>query len=447
MRKRKPIFKTFLILPLLFVLVTAGSQERYEFSLQQAVDYAMKNSLQVKNALLDVLIQEQTNREVTGSAYPQVSASGSVTYYGKLPVSLVPADYFGGPPGTFQKFAFGLVWNSTGGISLSQILFDGQVFTGLQARRTLIDFQQKNVEISEEDIKANVYKVYYQLVVGKSQLDLLDANISRVEKLQHDTKLMFENGFAERLDVDRLFVQLTNLQTERTNAEVMLSNGYLGLKTLMGMPIKDELVLTDTLTDEQVKEGVLEAGQFDYSQRKDYQLMDLGIKLGEYDVQRYKMSKIPTLSLNGYYNKNAQRPRFNFFKGGEWFDVSAITLNLNIPIFNGFSTNARIARARLSLQQSRNQMEALKINIDNQMQSAANNFSAAISRLDFQKENIQLAERVYNQTKKKFEAGVGSQIDINNAQTDLKTAETNYINALYNAVIAKVDYLKATGKL
>jgi outer membrane protein len=423
-------------------------KKKHAFTLQQAVDYATKNNVQVKNALINVQVQQQTNREVTGSAYPQLSASGSITYNAKLPVSLVPAEFFGGQPGTFEKLAFGVKWNATGGVSVSQLLFDGQVFTGLQARKTLIDFQQKNVEVTEESIKVNIYKIYYQLVVSKTQTDLLNANIERLAKLQHDTKVMYDNGFAEKLDLTKLEVQMANLVTEKTNILNQVNNGYLGLKVLMGMPVQDELVLTDSLTDDQVKEGALDAAQFNYTMRKDFQYADLGVKLNEYDIQRYKLSKIPTLSLNGYYNKNAQRNTFDFFKsGGDWFDISAFTLNLNIPIFNGFATNARIAKAKLAMQQSVNQRDALKLTIDNEVQTAINNFNYAITNLDYQKKNIALAETVYEQTKKKFEIGTGSQTEINTAQTDLKSAQTNYINALYTAIIAKTDFLKATGKL
>jgi outer membrane protein len=421
---------------------------RHDFSVQQAIDYANKNNVQVRNALLEVKVQEQTNREYTGMAYPQVHGSGSLTYNANLPVSLIPAEFLGGTPGTYEKFAFGVKWNATAGVSLSQIIFDGQVFTGLQARNTLLEFQLKNVEVTEEMIKANIYKVYYQLVVSKTQIELLNANIARLEKLQHDTKVMYDNGFAERLDIDKLAVQLANLQTEKTNALNQISNGYLGLKTLLGMPVQDELVLTDTLSDDMVKGGILEAAGFDYSQRKEFQYANLGLRLKEYDMKRYKQSKIPTLTLNGYYNKNAQRNKFNFFKsGGDWFDISAFTLNLNIPIFTGFAANARIARAKLAMQQTQNEIEALKLNIDNEIQTAGNNFSSAISSLDYQQKNMALAEKVYEQTKKKFEVGTGSQIEITNAQTDLKGAQTNYITALYNAIIARIDFLKATGKL
>lgn len=420
---------------------------KHEFSIQQAIEYANKNNVQVKNALLDVSKQVETNREVTSAALPQISATGSAVYNAKLPISLVPAEFFGGPAGTFQKFPFGVKYNVTGGVQLNQLLFDGQVFVGLQARETVLQFQRKNVEVTEEMIKTNIHKIYYQLVVSKQQIELLDANIDRFEKLLKDTRIIHENGFAEKLDVDKVSVALTNLQTEKIKALNQVENGYLGLKLLLGMPVQDELVLTDTLSYEQVRDGVLEAGGFQYNDRKEYQYAELGIKLNEYNIRRYKLSRLPTLSLNGYYNKNAQRNKFDFFGKGDWFDVSAVTLNLNIPIFTGFSTKAKIQKAKIEWEQSINQREYLKNSIDNDIEVAKNNFRSAIATLDFQKKNMELAESVFMQTRKKYESGTGSQTEINTAQTDLKTAQTNYINSLYDAIIAKTDFLKATGKL
>ncbi len=421
---------------------------RHEFSLQQAVDYATKNNVQVKNALLDIQKQAETNREVTSAALPQISGTGSYTYNAKLPVSLVPAEFFGGQPGTFEKIAFGLKHNATYGVQLNQILFDGQVFVGLQARESVLDFQRKNAEVTEEMIKVNIHKVYYQLVVSKQQVELLDANIDRFEKLLKDTRIIHENGFAERLDVDKVNVTLTNLQTEKIRALNQIDNGYVGLKVLMGMPIRDELVLTDTLSYDQVRDEVLSADGFQYSDRKEYQYADLGIKLNEYNVRRYKLSRIPTLTLNGYYNRNAQRNTFDIFKGNrDWFDISAVSLNLNIPLFTGFSTKAKIQKAKIELQQSINERENLKNVINNDIEVSKNNFRSSIASLDYQKKNMELAENVLSQTRKKYESGTGSQLEINTAQTELKTAQTNYINALYDAIIAKTDFLKATGKL
>jgi outer membrane protein TolC len=226
-----------------------------------------------------------------------------------------------------------------------------------------------------------------------------------------------------------------------------LSNGYYGLKVLMGMPVHDELVLTDRLTDEAIKDGMLEPAAYTYEDRKEYQYAQIGKTLNEYNVRRYQLSRIPTILLNGQYAKNAQRNEWNFLSRGQWFTISNVNLSLNIPIFNGFLTRSRIAQAQLDVKKIGNQLEALKLSIDNEVASSLNNYRSAVAAMDFQKKNMELAERVYQQTKKKYEIGTGSQMEINTAQTDLKSAQTYYITALYEAIIAKVDYLRSIGKL
>lgn len=441
---------------------------KHEFSVQQAVDYALKNNVNVKNALEDVLYQEQINREVTSNAYPKINASLGTTYNPNVATQVIPnfispstyqvlvdegvRDGNGNPiqmPGDFGFIAaqFGTKYSAVGAISLTQILFDGQVFVGLMARDATMRFARKKVEVTEEMIKANIHKVYYQLVVSKTQVELLDANIERLEKLLKDTRIIYENGFAEKLDVDKLNVQLTNLQTEKQKVLNSISNGYYGLKVLMGMPVRDELVLTDKLTDEQIKEGILENSIYKYEDRKEFQYAQIGKELNEYNIRRYKLSQIPTVLLNGQYAKNAQRNKWNFFGKGDWFTISNISLNINIPIFNGFYTKSKIQQTKIQLRQTENQIEALKLTIDNEVETAKNNFRSAIATMDFQKKNMELAEKVYQQTKKKYEVGTGSQTEINAAQVELKTAQTSYITALYDAIISKIDYMKATGKL
>jgi outer membrane protein len=342
---------------------------------------------------------------------------------------------------------FGTKWIANAGLDLSQILFDGQVFVGLQARATSMEWAKKSVEVTEELIKANVHKVYYQLVVGKTQIDLLDANIERLEKLQHDTKELYKNGFAEKLDVDKIEVQVANLQTEKKKAQAQILNGYYGLKLLMGMPMKDQLLLKDTLNDSQIKDGILEASSYNYTDRKEYQYAELGKKLNEFNIKRYKLSQIPTVSLSGSWSKNAQRNKFDFFGKGDWYTFSNIGLNISVPIFRGFYTRSKIDEARLTLQKTENEISNLKLSIDNEVETARVNFKTAVDAMDYQKQNMKLAVEVYEQTKKKYEAGLGSNTEITTAQTDLKTAQSNYITALYDAIVARIDYLKAIGKL
>jgi len=438
---------SLLVLGPLFFTNAVKAQKVNQFSVQQAIEYAKKNSVYVKNALLDILIQQQTNRDVTSIALPQINGTAGINDYLDIPTTLIPGKFFGDTTGAFFPAKFGTKWNANAGVTLSQIVFDGQVFIALKARNGTISLEQRIAELTEENIKANVYKVYYQLVAGKTQIELLDANISRLEKLKHDVQVMYDNGFTEKVDIDKLTVQIVNLQTEKLKASNMIKNGYSGLKLLMGMPIKDSLALTDTLDDSQIREGVLEASQFKYGDRKDYQISELTNKLNGLNVRRYKLSQIPTFALVGSYSKQAQRDKFDFFGKGDWFTTSYIGLQMKVPIFNGLSITAKIRQAKLELQKTQNQTEALKISIDGEIENAKTNFITAIASMDFQKKNMALAELVYNQTKKKYEIGTGDATAINAAQVDLKTAQTNYITALYDAIIAKVDFLKATGKL
>lgn len=429
-----------------FSLLHAQTNTKYSFTIQQCIEYAKKNNVQVKNALLNVQIQEQTNRGITAAALPTVSANTGVTDYLQIPTSLIPGQIFGQPAGTYIPVQFGTKYNANAGLQLQQLLFDGQVFVGLQARAASLEFQKKNVEVTEEAIKVNIYKIYYQLVVSKTQIELLDANIDRLNKMLHDANVMYKNGFAEKLDIDKISVQLSNLQTEKRKALNSIEIGYLGLKTLMGMPVKDELVLTDKISDDEIKTGLMDTG-YQYSARKEFQYLSVMKKLNEYNIKRYQLSYYPTLSLNGSFSKNAQRNTFDFFGTGDWFTTTYLGLNIAIPIFDGFYKDSKIKQSRLELKQTVNNIDNLKLSIDSDVEQARIKFRSAIETMDYQKKNMQLAESVYDQTKKKYEAGTGSNIEITAAQTDLITAQTNYISAMYDAIIAKVDYNKATGKL
>ena len=441
---------------------------KHAFTLKQAIDYARKNNVQVKNALLDIQRQQQVNREVTAMAYPHLNASISTVFNPGIATTVLPNFI---SPSTYQvlinegvrngsgtpiqmpadfgfiEAQFGTRYSANAAVSLNQILFDGQVFVGLLARKATIEFATQNAAVTEEMIVANVAKVYYQLVVSRTQVELIDSNLALLEKNLRDTRILYENGFREKLDVDKTEVQLSNLRTERNKVMNQVSNGYYGLKLLMGMPVADELILTDRLAESFVLDGALQAEAYKYEERKDYQYAQIGKRLNEYNLRRYKLSQIPTFSMSAVYAKNAQRSTWNFLGRGDWFTISNINLNLAVPIFNGFVTKSRIQQSRIDLRKTENQIDALKNSIDREVASAKNNFTSALERLNVQRRNQSLAEQVYQNTKKKYEIGTGSQIEINVAQTDLKAAQTNYITALYDAVISKIDYLQATGKL
>ena len=467
--KKNNISKTIL-LGAIFLLANGVvvAQTRNEFSAKQAVDYGLKNAVQVKNALIDIKIQQQTNREITAAAFPQINGSVSTTHYFNIAVQTLPNFI---SPSVYQVLQdqtvkdgngnpitqpangfgninaqFGVPWIASGGVEFSQLLFDGQVFVGLQARSAAMDLATKSAEVTAEQIKANIYKIYYQLVVGNSQLASLQANIDRFEKLLRDTKEIYKNGFAEKLDIDKIVVQLNNLTTEKQKVIQQLEAGNAGLKFLINMPQKEELVLADSLTEDELKSNILDES-YNYNDRKEIQLLTFASKLNGYNIKRYNLSRIPTIAAFGSYSKNAQRTSFNFFNKGDWFTTSFIGLRISVPIFDGFARRAKIESARLTLQKSNNSLDQSKQSMDNDVIQARSRFKNALLTADVQKQNIQLAEDVFNTTRKKYDQGLGSNQEIYNAQTELKVAQNNYFSALYDAITAKVDYLKAVGKL
>ncbi|MEN9977184.1 MAG: hypothetical protein RIR36_1344, partial [Bacteroidota bacterium] len=262
--------KKIILILTLFIVTAAQAQEQktvHAFSLADAVSYAQKNNVQVKNALLDIDAQIQTNREIASAALPTVNSSVGGTDFLTIPTSLLPGQIFGGAPGTFIPVQFGTKFNANYGLNFNQILFDGQVFIALQARATSLEWKRKNAALTEENIKANIYKIYYQLSASKTQLNILDANIERLQKLANDAAAMYKNGFAEKLDVDKVNVQLNNLQTEKLKANNSVTIGFMGLKMLMGMPVKDSLVLTDVINESNLSTDVLYENDFQYGIR------------------------------------------------------------------------------------------------------------------------------------------------------------------------------------
>lgn len=462
------IFKVVLIGTILICSfkTSVNAQKVYSFTVQQAVDFALNNSVQVKNALLDVKTQILTNREITAGAYPQINATANQGYNPNVAVSTFPNFIAAGTYGVlvangvkdrngvpivapsdfgFIQAGFGSKFSTSAGIDVAQLLFDGQLFVGLIARKTSMELVKKSVEVTQEQIKTNIYKIYYQLVVGKKQIESIEANITRFEKLLHDTKEIYKNGFAEKLDVDKVDVQLNNLRTEKLKAMNQLDAGNEGLKFLMNMPQKDQLELKDTLSVEQLKSNILDTS-YNYSNRKEFQQLIIATKLNKYNIKRYQLSKIPTVALSANYNKNKQGQKLDIFNG-PYFTSSFIGIKINAPIFDGGARNARIGRAKLEVQRSNNNLDILKSSIDNDIAQSVLRTRSALKAIEAQQRNIILAEQVYNSTKLKYEQGLGSNQEIYSSQTELQVAQNNYYGSLYDLINAKIDFLKASGKL
>jgi outer membrane protein TolC len=461
------------LVALLVVLntITAYAQTDYKLSVQDAVNLALKNVAEVKNLRIDSLKQLAQNREIVGSALPQITGSAQLTHYLTLPLILFPStgatdiyrvlnqegvkDGSGNviqPKQEFalNQFSFVQPWNASAGVSLNQLLFQPDVFVGLIARKTSIEYAKENIAVAEDKIREQVQKAYYQVLIGEEQLKVLQQTLQRLEKLRADQEQLFKNGFIEKLDLDKTTVTFNNTKATETQLKNIIELGYASLKFTLGLAQTDKLSLTDKLTPELVKQNTLDDGTFDYNSRSEVRMLNNVQKLQQLDVRRNKLGFLPTLSFfyqfqqQGVLNKN-----FSAFTGSNWFwfNSNLIGLNLSVPIFDFGVKKNKIQQAQYTLDKTNNILDNTRKAIDFEKNAAQINLRNAIINMDAQQKNLELAEHVYNTTKKKYEQGVGSSFEVLTADTELQRAQGNYFDALYQAVVAKISYLKATGKL
>jgi len=453
---------------LIVLAATAGlqrvsAQQTITLSVKQAAERAVQNVPQIKNARLDYQIQEAQNKEIFGQALPQIAGNAGVQYYLQLPKILFPDGSQAGiyntlikegllPAGTvipaplIQQISFQQPWNTTVGATLTQLLFQPDVFVGLQARSTALNLSKENVEQVRQTLLDTAYKKYYAILIAQKQLFFLDEGVKRLEKFYNDDSALFANGFVERLDLDKIQVQLTNLRTTRTVVKNAVDLSYAALKFAIGASQKDTVLLTDSLSTAEIKEGIL-ADSFKYEDRVEIRQLNEARKLQQLDLKRNKLGYLPTLAAQGNYGVTGQGPEFLTDKSTAWIRSSYIGLNMSIPIFDGFQRKYKIRQSQLNVQKVDNNLDLARQGIDFEQTITKAMLTNSLLNLDAQDRNMQLALKVYNTTKTKYESGLGSSFEVLQADTDYQTAQNNYFSALYNAIVAKISYQKSLGKL
>lgn len=439
-------------LMLLAILLAFGPLRAQDFSLEQAVDYAVKHNLNIKNAQLDALSAEARIGEIRAAGLPQLSAAVSVTNNIIIPRFFLPANAFDptapadAPPAAVE---FGIPWQGSASANLNQLIFNGSYFIGLKAAATYRELAQKSTTSSKVQVAESVTKAYYSAQVAEERAKLLDLNISRVDSLMRETKAMNASGFVELLDVNRLEVQINNLQTERQKVQNLIELSYALLKYQMGMPANEPIKLTDDINAVNVDSLRAELGNPDlnYENRIEYSLLNTQEKLAGLDLRNVRSGYLPSLSASVGYGYNAGYDKFSQLFTDNWYNNMVLTVNLNIPIFDGFSKRYQINQKKIAIDKVKNSQTLLKQSIDLENNQASINIKNAFATLETQKRNLTLAEEIVRVSKIKYKEGVGSNIEVINAESSLKEAQTNYFTALYDLMIAKVDLSRAKGEL
>ncbi len=421
----------------------------YSFSLQQAINYALDNQKDVKNAIIDEQLAQKKVNEIMGMGLPQINSSFDLREFLEIPTSLIPADFFGGMPGTFAAVKFGTKYNATAGVDASQLIFSGDYFLGIKASKVFVEISKKSTQRTKIETSSTVAKAYYTVLVNDERTKLMNATIERIKKTLDGTKALLDNGFVEKIDYDMLTVTYNNLLVEQEKVQRLVTLSTYLLKYQMGMDINSTLVLTDKLADVKLDiSNSVSAQKFDYEKRVEYGLFETQYKLAKLDLKRQRLSYLPTAFAYGSLSGNAQRNEFDIFDTKkQWYPTSVIGAKVTMPIFTGFQRHSKNQQAKLSLLKAENNMDFIEKSIDLEIASSTTILQNATSSLENQKKNIVIAEDVVRVARLKFEQGVGTNIEMITAETALKEAQTNYFNALFEALVAKIDFDKATGNL
>lgn len=447
---KRPTILLLLTMSLVAVHQVSTAQESTtaRFTLEEAIAYAMDNNQRVKNARIEEQIADRKVEEILADGLPQVSANVDIGYNYEIPTVFLPGNAFD-PNGNADETVgakFGTNYTGNLGLSANQMLFDGTFFIGLKAARTFTQLSKKDHVKTKIDVVEAISKAYFGVLVNRERYRLIERNYSRLDSLLQDTKVMYDNGFAEKIDVNRVQVQFNNMKVEKDNFQQMLNVSESLLKFQMGMAPSSAIELGSTIEDigqfnfELVK-------NFTYDQRIEYSQMNIRKDLNALDIQNVRSGYIPKIDAYASYGRNIGTQEFGDVFSGNWAGVGVIGVKASVSLFDGLRKRRQVQQRKLMAEQIQNSFDMLKFNIDLEIQQALTSYNREIEMMRAQQENMQLAQEVYKVTKIKYDEGVGSNIEVIDADATYKQSQINYYNALYDALISKIDLQKAYGVL
>ncbi len=456
--------KNFILFTIL-ILFQYNSIGQKEFSLEQAIVYAEENNKTLQAKKLDVNDAEQDIKSVLSGALPQVNAGIDYQYYFAVPAQPI-ADFITpsvynvlfeenviarkdlGPP-TISTISFFQPHNLTGKVEAKMLVYDGAYRYGIKGAKLFKELTQKQIDATAYTTKSNVTKAYLNCLITTENIQILDNNIKILAKSLNDTKAMYDAGFVESLDVDRLQLTYDNLTTQSTNLSELMKLTKNLLKFQMGFPINDDIMLTDDIqsmiNDLKIDAGIMP--DIDYNKRPEFELMEMGEQLNELDYLRNKAAYLPT--VRAFVSAQESLQRSNLFNNDQagWIPTSVGGLAINIPIYDGGSKKANIAKTRIEADRIQIQKEEFKSAVNMQVNNAFISINNANNTLENRKKALKMNESIYKRVNIKFVEGVGSSVEVSQAEASLFDAQANYINALYDLISAKSDLDIALGDI
>ena len=407
-------------------------------TLKQAIEFALQNKADALKARLDITNADAKILEAKAGALPKVTGNANITYN-----PIIQEIALGG-----QTFKMGQPWVAVAGVQLQQALFNQQVFIGLKAAKSTKEFYQLNANLTEEQIIERVSNAYFQVFTAQEQKNTLESSYSSTEKVRNVIKSLYDNGLSKKIDLDRTNVNLTNIETNIKQSNNGITQAENALKFYMGMPIEtkiqlvqEDMAVTPHLLDDTVNTD----------ERTEVKVLLKNKELLEYQKKATIANYYPTVNLTANYNWQGLGEKFPLTNGSSkgvmWSDYSAIGLGINIPIFNGFATKAKVQQNQIDIDKLEIDIKDTKLGLDQAYQNAKAQIENSLATLESQKANVKLAEDVLADTKSNYQYGLATLTDLLDAENSLVQAKNNYTTAILDYKIAEVQYYKSKGEL
>ncbi len=416
--------------------------EKSSFTLDEAIAFALENNYSAINANRDIIDAQKQKWETIATGLPQID--GNVSYQNQLkqPISLIPAEFFGGEPGTFQPITFGQPQQAVATATLRQQIFDGSYIVGVQATKAFLRYSANNKEKTDLEVRKAVTEAYGNVLLAQESVAILEKNKATLEKNLFETQKLFENGLGDEESVEQLQITLSSVDNQLKNA-VRLNNITLQMLNLvMGIAINAPTQLSenlDNLAQKQIDLQLLET-EFNIENNVDYKLVE---NLNEQRYFEHKLAKsraLPTLNAFVNYGSSAFADNFNFLNGDqEWFDSSVLGFDLSIPLFSSGKRSASTARARIAMEKAKTEKQEAEEQIRLQLENAKSEYQLAVEEYQTSKDNLGLAERIENKNQIKYSEGIASSFELRQAQTQLYDAQQGYLQSMVEVINKKTN--------
>ena len=441
--------KRILLILLILTSFSLKSQSQ-KLSLSECIDLAIENNENLKNSILEEKISKALSNEYLSIGFPQINFDGGIKYNHEVPKSLLDISRFmpGVPEGTEQEVQFGQAYDGRVDLFVNQMIFNGSYFVGLSAAKELVKLSEKMTERNVIDIHESVSKAYYTTLNTKSRVDLVNSNIDRLDALLKQTKSLYENGFVEKLDLDRIQVSFNNLKSEKIKADRLYDLSLAVLKFQIGISVDKKIELIEEFNEELVTAFTFDLNEFDYSKRIEYSILQTDKNLKFYELKNNRSQYLPQVYANYNYGYNTSASQSNiFFESDRWKKFGTFGLQVIVPIFDGFLKRSRINQSKFKIEQVENQMLFLERSINLQINQSLAAYQNSKESLKIASENLVLAQDVYFASEKKYAQGVGSNLELIDSNNSLKIAQNQYYNSLYESIISIIDIKKTLGIL